>query len=321
MARTGRVPLEASRSSARGTARGPQRLDRSARSWMFEVACALALILGITGALRLAWLCDDAYISFRYADNLVHGLGLVYNAGERVEGYSNFLWTMGIALGMRLGVGPEAWTVALGGGLLCGHHRTALRTRRAGGEGARSRSARAATGRAPRGRSPRLVRLRDERARDLVLHLSRHARLRAGGSTRGPRVVGGVGARARRTHPARRHSVRALLHVVHGAGEAAQNAVRPRMCRGLSHALAVVRGLEDPLLRGLLPQHVLRQVGLTRLVEPGLALRSALLREVLGARTGDPARDRGLDPDARGGERTRRPGGRSAVRRRPAPAR
>src|ERR1051325_9729454 len=77
MARTGRVPLEASRSSARGTARGPQRLDRSARSWMFEVACALALILGITGALRLAWLCDDAYISFRYADNLVHGLGLV----------------------------------------------------------------------------------------------------------------------------------------------------------------------------------------------------------------------------------------------------
>src|ERR1051325_3175333 len=128
MARTGRVPLEASRSSARGTARGPQRLDRSARSWMFEVACALALILGITGALRLAWLCDDAYISFRYADNLVHGLGLVYNAGERVEGYSNFLWTMGIALGMRLGVGPEAWTVAWGGvffaatiALLCAH--------------------------------------------------------------------------------------------------------------------------------------------------------------------------------------------------------
>src|ERR1043166_4286671 len=127
MARTGRVPLEASRSSARGTARGPQRL---ARSWMFEVACALALILGITGALRLAWLCDDAYISFRFSDLLVHGLGLVYNAGERVEGYSNFLWTLGIALGMRLGVGPEPWTVAWGIvfyaatiALLCAHRR------------------------------------------------------------------------------------------------------------------------------------------------------------------------------------------------------
>src|SRR5262245_10458405 len=50
------------------------------------------------------WVCDDAFISFRYADNLVHGLGLVFNAGERVEGFTNFLWTLWIALGMRLGV-------------------------------------------------------------------------------------------------------------------------------------------------------------------------------------------------------------------------
>ena len=34
---------------------------------------------------------DDAYISFRYAENLVRGEGLVYNPGERVEGYSNLL--------------------------------------------------------------------------------------------------------------------------------------------------------------------------------------------------------------------------------------
>src|ERR1044072_2336452 len=96
MARTGRVPLEASRSSARGTARGPQRLDRSARSWMFEVACALALILGITGALRLAWLCDDGYISFRYADNLVDGLGPVYHGWGAGKGRGR------VALGLPL---------------------------------------------------------------------------------------------------------------------------------------------------------------------------------------------------------------------------
>ena len=71
-------------------------------------------MVGVIAAWRLAWLCDDAFISFRYADNLVHGLGLVYNAGERVEGYSNFLWTVFTALGMRLGVRPEAWTVAWG---------------------------------------------------------------------------------------------------------------------------------------------------------------------------------------------------------------
>ncbi len=36
---------------------------------------------------------DDAYISFRYARNAILGHGLVFNAGERVEGFTNFLWT------------------------------------------------------------------------------------------------------------------------------------------------------------------------------------------------------------------------------------
>ena len=40
------------------------------------------------------WVQDDAYVSFRYARNLVRGDGLTYNAGEKVEGYSNFLWTV-----------------------------------------------------------------------------------------------------------------------------------------------------------------------------------------------------------------------------------
>ena len=40
---------------------------------------------------------DDAYISFRYAENLAHGDGLVFNKGEHVEGYSNFLWVVTLA--------------------------------------------------------------------------------------------------------------------------------------------------------------------------------------------------------------------------------
>lgn len=35
---------------------------------------------------------DDAYISFRYVRQWAAGNGPVYNVGERVEGYSNFLW-------------------------------------------------------------------------------------------------------------------------------------------------------------------------------------------------------------------------------------
>ncbi len=36
---------------------------------------------------------DDAYISFRYAQNAIRGYGLFFNPGERVEGFTNFLWT------------------------------------------------------------------------------------------------------------------------------------------------------------------------------------------------------------------------------------
>ena len=45
-----------------------------------------------------AWsLTDDAFISFRYVRNLLEGHGLVFNPGERVEGYSNFLWVPELA--------------------------------------------------------------------------------------------------------------------------------------------------------------------------------------------------------------------------------
>ncbi|MBN1667170.1 MAG: hypothetical protein JW862_08770 [Anaerolineales bacterium] len=48
-------------------------------------------------------LMDDAFISFRYAENLASGLGLVFNAGERVEGYTNFLWVIILAGARKLG--------------------------------------------------------------------------------------------------------------------------------------------------------------------------------------------------------------------------
>ena len=51
---------------------------------------------------------DDAYISFRYALNLWNGEGLVYNPGERVEGYSNLLFIL-LTLPAFL-IGPDfAW--------------------------------------------------------------------------------------------------------------------------------------------------------------------------------------------------------------------
>jgi len=46
---------------------------------------------------------DDPYISFRYAKNLVEGNGLVFNPGERVEGYSNLTWVLNSAFFIALG--------------------------------------------------------------------------------------------------------------------------------------------------------------------------------------------------------------------------
>jgi len=49
------------------------------------------------------WILDDAFISFRYAENLAAGNGPVFNAGEYVEGYTTFLWVVLLAIGKLLG--------------------------------------------------------------------------------------------------------------------------------------------------------------------------------------------------------------------------
>lgn len=46
---------------------------------------------------RYHFLDDDQMISMRYARNLADGLGPVWNAGERVEGYTNFGWMLVMA--------------------------------------------------------------------------------------------------------------------------------------------------------------------------------------------------------------------------------
>lgn len=75
-----------------------------------------ALLAALLGTLALFllhhfkywFLTDDSFISFRYARNLAHGHGLVFNPGfERVEGYTNFLWVLALGALDFLGVAPE----------------------------------------------------------------------------------------------------------------------------------------------------------------------------------------------------------------------
>jgi arabinofuranosyltransferase len=76
------------------------------------LAAALALLMAHAWSYR--FLTDDAFISFRYARNLSLGHGLVFNpGGDRVEGYTNFLWVLLLALARSLGWAPEVSSQAL----------------------------------------------------------------------------------------------------------------------------------------------------------------------------------------------------------------
>ena len=80
------------------------------RYWPVLVATAVL----VPHALLFDFVNDDAYISFRYARNLAEHGQLVFNLGERVEGYTNFLWTVLLAGGMVLGLSPVVFSRLLG---------------------------------------------------------------------------------------------------------------------------------------------------------------------------------------------------------------
>ncbi|MDB4977051.1 MAG: hypothetical protein JWN48_5392 [Myxococcaceae bacterium] len=51
---------------------------------------AVVVLIGLV--LRDAWVTEDAYITLRTVDNLIHGFGLRWNIDERVQGYTHPLW-------------------------------------------------------------------------------------------------------------------------------------------------------------------------------------------------------------------------------------
>src|SRR5262245_13545959 len=60
------------------------------------VVLVCMLVAMVFGAIELAFLCDDAYITFRYVSNAHDGHGLVWNPPpfQPVEGYTGFLWAL-----------------------------------------------------------------------------------------------------------------------------------------------------------------------------------------------------------------------------------
>ncbi len=58
------------------------------KNWIIILLLSLFLLIVFISA----WLCDDAYITFRTIDNFINGYGLTWNISERVQAYTHPLW-------------------------------------------------------------------------------------------------------------------------------------------------------------------------------------------------------------------------------------
>jgi arabinofuranosyltransferase len=89
--------------------------DRRWASAVEMAALGLAAVL-VLALLRYHWqyVADDAFIAFRYVRNLLDGNGLVWNAGQPVEGFSSPLWLGLLALGGAAGLPLTTWAGGLG---------------------------------------------------------------------------------------------------------------------------------------------------------------------------------------------------------------
>lgn len=96
-----------------GTNQGPLARMSMTRKVLWTSASGVFLAMVI---LKSAWVGDDAFISFRTVDNFLHGYGLTWNVGERVQTYTHPFWLIVMALG-RL-ISGEFYYTSLAAGLV-----------------------------------------------------------------------------------------------------------------------------------------------------------------------------------------------------------
>jgi arabinofuranosyltransferase len=63
----------------------------------------VTLAIVAAGLVAFHYIPDDTFTTLRYARNVLRGDGFVFNSGERVEGYTNFLWLLIVVFAGKLG--------------------------------------------------------------------------------------------------------------------------------------------------------------------------------------------------------------------------
>ncbi len=86
-----------------------------ASTWNQRGLLALVAAFGLVHTTRYrGHVSDDAFIAFRYAERLVAGHGLTWTDGVPVEGYTDLLWVLGVALGNAAGLSSIGMARLLG---------------------------------------------------------------------------------------------------------------------------------------------------------------------------------------------------------------
>lgn len=80
--------------------------------------CGVALLVAALACYALlivliAWVCDDAFITFRTVDNFVNGYGLRWNVADRVQSYTHPLWMLLHIPFFAIGSNPVYGTIAV----------------------------------------------------------------------------------------------------------------------------------------------------------------------------------------------------------------
>lgn len=93
----------------------PDKPHSLAHQALLAGALVLAVVAFLYHANALkAWTVDDSFITYRYAENAAAGHGFVFNVGERVEGYTSFLWVAVLAVTTLVGLPIVATSKILG---------------------------------------------------------------------------------------------------------------------------------------------------------------------------------------------------------------
>lgn len=72
----------------------PETTAKKIQTWSLIMLLGVFIFLVI----RRAWICDDAYITFRTVDNFINGYRLTWNITERVQAYTHPLWMLLLSL-------------------------------------------------------------------------------------------------------------------------------------------------------------------------------------------------------------------------------